>query len=110
VLADGANALAQMTAIMLAGDPNFRPPTVHGITKKLADGSLFHPVNLGKVNMQFRMGVFADLTILGPVGKVIENKGPTEDEVTLELARNNEPLRRALLIYRALKHDWGNLW
>src|SRR5271166_1979523 len=86
VLAEGAKALAQMVAIMLAGDPNFRPPTVHGITKKLADGSLFQPVNLGTVNMQARFGVSAELTVLGPDGKIIENKGPTENQV-LRLSR-----------------------
>ena len=41
----------------------------------------------------------------------MEDKGPTEDQIALELARNNEPLRRALVIYGSLlPHTWINLY
>jgi hypothetical protein len=110
VRADGDNALAQMTAIMLADGSNFRPPRIRGITKKNADGTLSHYLNL-TARAETRTAAFVTVRRIGPDGKeIVENKGPTEDQVALELARNNEPLRRAQVIYGSLKHDWGNLY
>jgi hypothetical protein len=54
--------------------------------------------------------MFANVRLISPDGEIIQNKGPTEDQIALELARNNEPLRRAQVIYGSLKHDWGNLY
>lgn len=52
--------------------------------------------------------MFVNVRLIGPDGQVIENKGPTEDQVALEPARDNEPLRRALVIYGSLEHTWVN--
>jgi len=109
VLDAGTKALALMTATMMARDSKFRPPTIHGITKKNADGSLSHIVNLA-CRMEVRVAMFADLTVLGPDGNVVENDSPTEGEVALALAANNEHFARALLIYGSLEQNWRNLY
>jgi hypothetical protein len=110
VVADGTKALAQMTAIMLADGSNFRPPRIRGITKKNADGTLSHYLNL-RAHAVSRTAAFVTLRRIGPDGKeIVENKGPTQEQVALDLARNNEPLRRAQVIYGSLKHEWGNLY
>lgn len=105
----GTKALALMNATIMARDSKFRPPTIHGITKKNADGSLSHIVNLA-CRMEVRVVMFADLTVLGPDGKVVENDSPTEGEVALALSANNEHFARALLIYGSLEQNWGNLY
>jgi hypothetical protein len=63
------------------------------------------------VHIEARTGLLADLTFVGPDGKVIENKGPTEDQIALTLAAKYEPLRRALIFYcRSKQPDWVNLY
>jgi hypothetical protein len=109
VLADGADTLAEMNAIMLAGDPAFRPPTIGGISQKLPDGT-FRTIRNATVQIQSRTAMFPNVRLIGPDGKVIENKGPTEDQIVLELAAKHEPFRRALIIFGTSKHDWGNLY
>jgi hypothetical protein len=109
VMADGNDTLAEMHAIFLAGDPSFRPPRISGVSHKLPDGS-FGTVLRVSVNIQSRTALFIDPERVGPDGKVIENKGPTEDQIELRLAAKNEHLRRARIMYGRLKHDWGNLY
>jgi hypothetical protein len=109
VLAEGKRVLAEMTAIMLQDGPNFRPPRVRGITKKMADGSLRTFLNVS-VHIEARAATFLTPRLIGPDGQIIENKGPTEKQVIYELGRNNEPLRRAWLIYGSLEHTWINLY
>jgi hypothetical protein len=109
VLADGAKVLAQMTAIMLADGPNFRPPRIRGISHMMPDGSVGTTLN-ASLHIEARAAVSATVRLIGPDGKLIENKGPTDDQVTLQLAAKNEYLRRAQIIYGTLKHDWGNLY
>ena len=110
VLADGANALAQMTAIMLAEGPNFRPPRIRGISHMMSDGSVGTTLN-ASVHMVVRTAAFVNVRLIGPDGKeIVQNKGPTEDQVTLQLAAKNEHLRRAQVLYGTLKHDWVNLY
>lgn len=110
LLAAGTEALNQMNAIMLAGGSNFRPPRVRGITKQMADGTLRTFLNAA-LHIESRSALFVNVRLIGPDGKeLVENKGPTEDQVTLQLAAKDEHLRRALLIYGTLKHDWVNLY
>jgi hypothetical protein len=109
VLTDGSNTLAEMNAIMLAGDPKFRPPRISGISHKLPDGSLGTIIR-PKLNIQVRTAMFLDTTLLGGDGKVVENKGPTENQVAPQLAAKHEPLRRARIIYGSLNQDWANLY
>jgi len=109
LLAAGTEALNQMNAIMLAGGSNFRPPRVRGITKQMADGTLRTFLNAA-VHVEARSAAFVNVRLIGPDGQVRENKRPTEDQVTLQLAAKDEHLRRALLIYGALEQDWGNLY
>jgi len=109
VMADGAKALAWLNGFMMADDPKFRAPTIHGITKKNADGLLSNYAQ-AECHIEMRVAVFPDTTVLGPDGKVVENERPTTGEITLKLAANNEPLRRALLIYGSLKHTWIYLY
>jgi hypothetical protein len=100
--------LAWMNAILLADNPNFRPASIAGITKKDANGRLLTILS-PSCHIQARATVLADLTVLRD-GKVLENKGPTWGEIELKFAANNEPLARAFLIYGTLEHDWGNLY
>jgi hypothetical protein len=109
VLTDGRRVLAEMTAIMLADGPGFAAPRVRGITKKMADGSLVTFLN-ASVHIQARAAVFVSPRLIGPDGEIAINKGPTEAQVIYSLARNNEPLRRAQVIYGSLEHNWINLY
>jgi hypothetical protein len=110
VVADGTNVLAQMVAIMLKDGPNFRRPRIRGISKQNADGTLTHFINAtarGEIRIS---AMVVTPRLIGPDGEIVQNKGPTEDQVALELARNNEPFRRAQVIYGSLDHDWVNLY
>jgi hypothetical protein len=98
-----------MVAVMLKDGPNFRRPRIRGVSKKNADGTLIHFIN-ATVHIEARSAMFVNVRLIGPDGQVIENKGATEDQVALELARDNEPLRRALVIYGSLEHTWVNLY
>jgi hypothetical protein len=110
VVADGTKVLAQMVAIMLKDGSNFRRPRIRGMTKQNPDGSLSHYVNLS-VKMEARVAVFVEPRRIGPDGKeIVDDKRPTEDQIVLELARNNEPFRRAQVIYGSLEHTWANLY
>jgi hypothetical protein len=83
-----------MIAIMLADGSNFRPPRIRGITKKNADGVLGQYLNL-TAHPETRTTAFVTVRRIGPDGKeIVENKGPIQEQVALELARNNEPIRR----------------
>jgi hypothetical protein len=64
VLADGVDTLAEMNAIMLAGDPNFRPARISGISQKLPDGT-FRTIINATLRIQARRAMFADVTFLG---------------------------------------------
>jgi hypothetical protein len=109
VIAEGGNVLRQMVGIMLKDRPNFNRPRIRGMTKQNADGSLSHHVNV-IVKMEARSSMAAEFRLIGPDGKEIEReKGPTEDQLVFQLARNNEPFRRALVIY-AQEHNWINLY
>jgi hypothetical protein len=111
VLADGRKKLAEMNAIVLMGDANFRPPTVHGISKKCPDGSMSHVVDLGTVNMQARFGIFPSPTlIVQNANGTVTERGPTEDQIALGLASKCEPFQRALFMYGSSTHDWDNLF
>jgi hypothetical protein len=57
-----------------------------------------------------RTAMFVNERLIGPNVEIVQNKGPTEDQVALELARNNEPLRRAQVIYGSLEQSWMNLY
>ena len=59
VLAHGADTLAEMNAIMLAGNPAFRPPTICGISQKLPDGS-FRTIKNLTVKIQSRSAMIAN--------------------------------------------------
>jgi hypothetical protein len=109
VLADGKRVLAEMTAIMLGDGSGFKAPRVRGITKKMADGSLITFLNVS-VKMELRTSMTVNVRLIGPNGEIIKNDGPTEKQVIYELGRNNEPLRRAWLIYGSLEHTWINLY
>jgi len=109
VLADGKRVLAEMTAIMLGDGPGFKAPRIKGIAKKAADGSLVTYVNVS-MHAKARTAVFVTPRLIGPDGEIVENKGPTDKQVIYELGRNNEPLRRAWLIYGSLEHTWINLY
>ena len=110
VLSDGTSVLAQMVAIMLKDGSNFRPPRIRGITKKMEDGSLRTFIN-ASVHIKARTAMFVNVRRIGPDGKeIVQNKGPTEQQIELELARNNEPFRRAYVIYGSLEPDWINLY
>ena len=98
-----------MNAIMLAGDPAFRPPRIVGISRKLSNGEFSTTLNVS-VQIQSRSAMFPSIRFIGPDGKAIENKDPTEDQIPLQLAAKHEPFRRALIIYGTLKHDWINLY
>jgi hypothetical protein len=108
ILADSAKVLATMVAIMLTDGANFRSPTIHGITKML-DGKLVTIVNI-TVSALARSAMFVNVRLIGPDGEIVQNKGPTQDQITFQLARTNEPLRRALVIYGSLPHTWINLY
>jgi hypothetical protein len=113
VLADGTKVLARMVGIMLKDRPNFHRPEIKGMTKQNADGSLSHYVNMS-VKMEARASMSAEYRLIGPDGKEIEkekDKGPTDDQIVFQLARDNEPFCRALDIYgSSLEHDWINLY
>lgn len=73
------------------------------------DGSLSHYVNLS-VNMEARTSMSVTLRLIGPDGEeIVGDKGPTEDQIVLQLARDNEPFRRAQVLYGSLEHTWANL-
>jgi hypothetical protein len=59
-----SKTLAEMNAIMLAGDPNFRPPRVSGISQKLPDGT-FRTIINATLCIQASTAMFADVTLLG---------------------------------------------
>jgi hypothetical protein len=99
-----------MTAIMLAEGPNFRPPRIRGISHMMPDGSVGTTLN-ASVHMVVRTAAFVNVRLIGPDGKeIVQNKGSTEDQVTLQLAAKNERLRRAQVLYGTLKHDWVYLF
>src|ERR1700686_2146734 len=90
VLSNGENVLAQMVAIILKDGPNFHPPRIRGITKKMEDDSL-RPFLNASVHIEARIAAFVNVRLIGPDGReIVQNKRPTEDQVTLELARTNQ--------------------
>jgi len=106
----GENVLAQMVATMLKDGPNFHPPRIRGITKKMEDDSLRTFLN-ASVHIEARIAAFVNVRLIGPDGQeIVQNKGPTEDQITLELARTNQRLRQAQVIYGSLEHTWANLY
>jgi hypothetical protein len=111
VIADGANVLNTMIGIMLTDGPSFDRPRIKGMTKQNADGSLRHYVNVS-VTMKARASMSAEFRLIGPDGKEIEKekeKGPTDEQQVFQLARDNEPFRRALVNY-AQEHTFPNLY
>jgi hypothetical protein len=60
--------------------------------------------------IEARTSVAIKVRLIGPNGEIVQNEGPTEDQITYKLARDNEPLRRALVIYGSLEHTWANLY
>src|SRR5271166_6223568 len=101
VVANGKQVLAQMVGIMLKDGPNFRRPRVRGVSKPNSDGTLTHFIN-ATAHGEIRVSGMVTPRLIGTDGKeIVGNKGPTEDQVALELARKNKPLRRALLIFGA---------
>jgi hypothetical protein len=110
IIADGTNVLHQIVGIILKDGPNFHRPRIKGMTKQNADGSLSHYLNVS-VKMEARISGILNVRLIGPDGKEIEReKRPTDEQMVLQLARDNEPFRRAQVIYGALEHDWINLY
>jgi hypothetical protein len=109
VRADGDTALARMTAIMVIGGSNFHRPRIRGITKKNSGGTLTHSIN-ATARGEMRISAMVTPRLMGPDGEIVQNKGQTEDHVTLQLAAKDDHLQRALQIYGTLEHDWINLY
>src|SRR5208283_4733314 len=79
-------------------------------TKKMEDDSLRTFLN-ASVHIEARIAAFVNVRLIGPDGQeIVQNKGPTEDQITLELARTNQRLRQAQVIYGSLEHTWANLY
>jgi hypothetical protein len=100
VIADGTNVLNQMAGIMLQDGPNFHRPRIKGISKQNANGSLSHYVNMS-VKMEARTSGSVTVRLIGPDGKEIEkDKGPTDEQIVLQLARDNQRFRLAQVVVR----------
>jgi hypothetical protein len=109
-IADGTNVLHQMVGIILKDGPNFHRPRIRGMTKQNADGSLSHYLNVS-VKGEARSSGTVTVRLIGPDGKEIEReKRPTDEQMVLQLARDNPRFALAQVVYGALEHTWANLY
>ena len=109
VLADGNRELDKMTATILIDGSRFKRPRIKGIVEKMEDGTLVTHLNVS-LRGEMRVSGEVNVTLMGPDGEIVENRGPTDNQVIYELGRNNEPLRRAFEIYGSSEHNWINLY
>lgn len=111
----GKVALSRLNGIALLEVGNFRPPKIHGITKRdPVTGNLVtticvtvHAVARTKAHVDFHLVKEVDGTL------VEVSKSPassTFGETVLSMTDTNEFLERALFIYGTVEHNWRGLY